>query len=212
MREPALARLGLGQADMGELGIGEGHPRDDVLVHLHGQAKQRVPDDEAGMIVGEVGELPPARDVADGIDAPVGGLEPLVDDDPAAVVCDAGLLEAETVGVRAAAGRDQEMAALDRLLAVAVAHHDLDPRVRRARRARPSTPLRRSTPSRASASSTTPAHSASSRASGCAASSTVTAAPSRRKACASSRPIGPAPMTMRCSGRVVRSNTVSLVR
>ena len=56
------------------------------------------------------------------------------------------------------------------------------------------------------------AHSGSSRASGCAASSTVTAAPSRRNACASSRPIGPAPITTRCSGRVVRSNTVSLVR
>ena len=69
-----------------------------------------------------------------------------------------------------------------------------------------------STPSRASASSTTSAHSPSSCASGAAASSTVTAAPRRRNACASSRPTGPPPMTIRCSGRVARSNTVSLVR
>ncbi len=44
---------------------------------------------------------------------------------------DAGLLEAETVGVGLATGRDQEMAALDRLLAVAVANHHLDLRVHR---------------------------------------------------------------------------------
>ena len=115
------------------------------------QAKQRVPDDEAGVIVGEMGELPPARDVADGIDAPVGGLEPLVDHDPVAVAGDAGLLERETVRVRPAAGRDQEMAACDRLLR----------RRRRERRPRSSAPvastrttatlLRMSTPSRASA-------------------------------------------------------------
>src|SRR5215472_5934071 len=72
--------------------------------------------------------------------------------------------------------------------------------------------LRTITPSRASASSTIAAHSPSSRASGSPASSTVTAAPRRRKAWASSRPIAPAPITIRCSGRAVRSNTVSLVR
>src|SRR5262249_45829197 len=46
-----------------------------------------------------------------------------VDHDPVAVAGDAGLLEAEAVGVRPAAGRDQEMAALD--LATAV-NDDLD--------------------------------------------------------------------------------------
>src|SRR5262249_56211755 len=83
-RDAARSRLGLGQADMGELGVGESHARDDVRVHLHRQAKQRVPDDETSVIVGEMRELAAARNVADGIDAPVRGLEPLVDYDAAA--------------------------------------------------------------------------------------------------------------------------------
>src|SRR5215831_7978580 len=154
--ETARSRLRLGQADMGELGVGEGHPRHEILVHLDGQAKQRVPDDEPGMVIGEMGELPPT----------------------------AGSASPTTTLIFASAPSTRVTATL----------------------------LRTSTPSRASASSTIAAHSPSSRASGCAASSTVTAAPRRRKAWASSRPMAPAPMTIRCCGRVVRSNTVSLVR
>ena len=68
---PARPRLRLGQADLSEFGIGEGHARDGVRVHRRRQAEQRVADDEPGLVVGEVGELPMAGDVADGIDAPV---------------------------------------------------------------------------------------------------------------------------------------------
>ena len=77
------------------------------------------------MVIGEMGELPPTRHIADGVDAPIGGLESVIDHDPAAVASDTGLLEREAVGVRFAAGRDQEMAAFDRRLALADDHLDL---------------------------------------------------------------------------------------
>ena len=68
----ALARLRLGQAGLRQLGIGVGHPRDCVVVHLDRQAEQRVPDHQAGVIIGGVGELQlPGRDVADRVDAAV---------------------------------------------------------------------------------------------------------------------------------------------
>src|SRR5215831_14781422 len=70
------------------------------------------------------GSVKATRHIADGVDARVGGLEPPVDHDPPAVAGDAGLLEREAVGVRPAAGRDQEMSALDRRLALA--NDDLD--------------------------------------------------------------------------------------
>ena len=171
------------------------------LFTLHRQAEQRVPDHQAGVIIGGVGELQlSGRDVADRIDAPVGGLEPLVHHDAGAVVRDAGGVEIEPVGRRLAAGGDQQMAC-----------PRSSPRRRRLRTSPPRcrcacltrttlTPLRMTTPSRSSWSSTIAAHSGSSLASGAAASSTVTALPSRRNACAISRPIGPAPMTMRCVG------------
>src|SRR5262249_56568238 len=78
-----------------------------------------------GVVIGEVGELAPTGDVADGVDAPVFGLEALVDHDPVAVAGDAGLLERQAVSVRPAAGRDQQMAALDCLFAIA-GKDDLD--------------------------------------------------------------------------------------
>ena len=43
----ALARLHIGQADMGELRIGEGHARDLVDVHLDRQAEQQMADQQA---------------------------------------------------------------------------------------------------------------------------------------------------------------------
>ena len=49
-------RLRLGQPDMGELGIGEGDPRDDAAVLPRRQAEQQRADDQAGMIAGDMGE------------------------------------------------------------------------------------------------------------------------------------------------------------
>ena len=195
---------------MGKLGLGEGHPRHDVPVQPHRQPEQRVPDDEAGMVVGEMGELPAAQRRRRRVDARVRGPEP----GRRRSRCDRGRC-------RPARGRDRRRWRGGRSppgdgFAQASAHHR-----RRALRPRSWHPQRRGgrprhccapRPLRVRASSRIAAHSASSRASGCAASSTVTALPRRRKAWASSRPIGPAPITTRCAGCVVRSNTVSLVR
>ena len=74
----ALARLGLGQADLGKLGVGIDDARDDAGAGVGLQPEQRVPDDDAGVIIGEVGECRAADHVADGIDAAVGGLELVV--------------------------------------------------------------------------------------------------------------------------------------
>ena len=71
------------------------------------------------MIVGEMGELRPADHVADGVDAPVGGLEVVIHLDAVRGVGDVGPLEAERLDVGLAAGGDEEMRALkDHRLAV----------------------------------------------------------------------------------------------
>ncbi len=88
------ARLRLGEAGLRQLRLGIGHPRNGVHVHLHRQAEQRVPDHQAGMIVGGVGELRLAGgDIADGVDAPVAGLQLAIDRDAGAVVAHAGRFE-----------------------------------------------------------------------------------------------------------------------
>jgi len=49
-----------------------------------------MPDHELGMIDGEMGGFRPDGDVANGIDALVGGAQPPVDDDAVRLVADAG--------------------------------------------------------------------------------------------------------------------------
>ena len=80
---------------MGQLRIGEGHPGNDVVVDRGRQPEQGAADDDAGVIVGDVGELRAADHVADGEHARVGGHEALVHLDAALVVLDAGGLEVE---------------------------------------------------------------------------------------------------------------------
>src|SRR5688500_6967259 len=54
-------------------------------------------------------ELPPADDVARGVDPPVRRAQPIVDADPSPTVeLDAGRLEAEPLDVRGAPDRDQD--------------------------------------------------------------------------------------------------------
>ena len=47
---PGRARLGLGQADLGQFGIGVGHPRQGGVVDARRQAEQRAADDDAGVV------------------------------------------------------------------------------------------------------------------------------------------------------------------
>ena len=104
-----LARRGLGQADMGQFGIGIGYPGQRRVIHLRGQAEQRVADDDSRMVAGDVGEFRPAADIADREDAPVGAAQPRIDRDATRRGFDTGHLQAEARGVRSAPGGDQQM-------------------------------------------------------------------------------------------------------
>ena len=64
-------RLFLGQADMGQLGVGEGDAGNLVGARPDGQAKQRVTDRQPGMVVGQMGELHAASRIADRMDPAV---------------------------------------------------------------------------------------------------------------------------------------------
>ncbi len=64
---------------MGEFGVGIGDPGDVRVVHLCREAEERVADDEACVIVGDVGELQAADDIADRKDALVCGAQAVVD-------------------------------------------------------------------------------------------------------------------------------------
>src|SRR6266851_6842672 len=122
-----LERLGLGHADLGELRVGIGDPGQGAIIDLGRQAEQRVANDDAGVVAGDVRELRPARRIADGIDASVGGAQPGVNDESAALVRpDPGLVEVEAGQIGAAAGRHQDMRAFDPPLAGAVLEHDGD--------------------------------------------------------------------------------------
>src|ERR1043166_4051185 len=120
----APAGLRLRQPDVGKLGVGVGDPWDDGLVGARAQAEQHVPDDDPGVVIRRVGELQPARHVADRVDAAVAGAQPFVDEDAARPGLDAGSSKVEAVEVRAPAGRDKQMARLDRLLLVRRRHDD----------------------------------------------------------------------------------------
>ena len=76
------ARGGLGQPDLGELGIGVGDPGQRPVIDLGGQPEQRVPDHDPGMVERDMGELRSAGDIADGKGAAVGGAQPGIDGDP----------------------------------------------------------------------------------------------------------------------------------
>ena len=79
---PLCARRRFVQPDMGQLGIGEGDPGQGGEIHLRRQAEQRVADDDAGVIGGQMRELRPARHIAHGKDALVRGPQPPVDGMP----------------------------------------------------------------------------------------------------------------------------------
>ena len=103
---------------LGKLRIGEGRARYGLRIEPDGQPEERVADHEAGLMVGRLGPVPAAGDVADGIDAAVGRLQAPVDPDAMLVVFDFGSLKPQTDHIGPASARQQEVAARDRLLAV----------------------------------------------------------------------------------------------
>ena len=108
-----LHGFGFAQTDVGELGVGEGHARNEARVELGGLAEQGAADDDIGLALGDIGERRRARHVANGKDAAVGRLEFGVDLDALVVVADAGRLQPEIGDRRLAPCRDQQMTAFD---------------------------------------------------------------------------------------------------
>ena len=127
----------LDQAGLRQFRLGVSHPRDRIGIRLGRQAEQRVPDHDAGVIIGGVRELGTAGGIANCIDALVGGLEVVIDDNTVAVLFDAGGFKIERLQDRCPPGRDKKMTAGDNLTAVAdrdfnIAGAALDPRNRAA--------------------------------------------------------------------------------
>ena len=116
-QDAAGLRLRLARPDFGQLGVGEGHSRDDRRVDPDGQAEEQGADHERRVVARDMGELRPAGDVAHRIDAPVGGAQPVADGNALLVVGDAGDIEPEALDIRAAAGGDQQVGAVEAVLA-----------------------------------------------------------------------------------------------
>jgi hypothetical protein len=77
------------------------------------QAEQRRPDHDAGLIPRHMGELQPARCIADGMDPPVGGAQAGIDRDALWAGLDARLGKPQRLGLHPPARRDQQMGAGD---------------------------------------------------------------------------------------------------
>ena len=107
---PALARLALVEADVGDLGLGVGAPGHHQGRELPAPAEERVLHHDLRGGVGRVGELPGHAHVAGGVDAAIRGAQPVVDlDAPLRVEGDARRLEPEPLDVRRAARGDQQL-------------------------------------------------------------------------------------------------------
>src|ERR1700730_1616785 len=107
------ARGGFGQSDLGKFGIGVSDPRQRPVIDLRGEAEQRVPDDDSGMIESDVSELRPAGDIADRKSPAVGGAQPRIDRDALRGRHNSGGRKIECLGVRPPPRSDQEMRAGD---------------------------------------------------------------------------------------------------
>ena len=107
-----FADLGFGQADAAEGRVGVEGVAGDAVGDAAGIVVEEVGGDDFEVVVGGVGEGAAAVAVADGPDAGDVGAELVVDGDEAAVVVgDAGLFEAEIVGVGAAAYGEEDVRA-----------------------------------------------------------------------------------------------------
>src|SRR6266849_3838771 len=107
----AIARL---EADVGDLGVGVRAPRDGEGGVLLAPEEERVLDHHPGRRVGRVGELLGHADVAGGVDARIGRLEPVVHLDAIPpVVGDADRLEAEALHVGHAPRAHEDLVHLD---------------------------------------------------------------------------------------------------
>ena len=108
-------RVGLGQADVGDLGLGEDGRRRLLVVEVAvgpGVQAHHVLGDLAALHRRHRRQRQLARQVAGGVDVRHRRLAVVVDDDVAAVLVDPGGVEAEPLGVRHRADGQQRVAAL----------------------------------------------------------------------------------------------------
>ncbi len=118
-----LFRLGLGQANLGDFGVGIGDPGDRSVVHFGPEhLKQHLADDDARVIACHMGKLQPARHVANGKDAAVAGFQMGIDGNGPALRLNACLVQVQTGGIGAAAHSDQKMAAGNHVLLAILFH------------------------------------------------------------------------------------------
>ena len=104
------ARLRLRQANLSNLGVSIGGPRDMRGFRLGRQSKKDRPGNDACVVTGHMGELQPACDIANGIDPPVrGGPQPVVDRDPAPLIGNIRLFKGQLFDIHLASHRHQEV-------------------------------------------------------------------------------------------------------
>ena len=99
-----LPRLIFGHANARQLGIREGAPRHDAVVHLAGAREQNVADHDLGLRLGDVCKQIAPNDIPGRIDVGDRRAQLLIDDDSLWRNLDADALEIETFDVRSAAG------------------------------------------------------------------------------------------------------------
>src|ERR1017187_9838022 len=105
-----LFGLGLGQANAGDLRLGIGAARNARAVDCPGVlAGHARGDDQAGHRARVRQQRHSGDDIADGVDARLGRLHPLVSRDEAAVRLDIGLVQPDVRGARQAADGDQHL-------------------------------------------------------------------------------------------------------
>ena len=114
-RSPAgLADFGLGHAGAAERRVDVQRVGGDAIADPARVVIEQVGGDDLGVVVRRVREGALAVAIAQRPDARDAGAQLIVDHDVAALVdCDAGLVEAEIVGIRAAADGEQQVRAAD---------------------------------------------------------------------------------------------------
>ena len=119
--DPGFAGLVEGLADGGDLGVGEGDAgRADAFGDRLDLAAEGVLGGDPGLVLAHVGEEGAAVDVADGVE-PVAAADPqpVVGLEEAALAgLDADRVEADLLGARLAADRDEDLGGLDRAAVV----------------------------------------------------------------------------------------------
>src|SRR5439155_23429303 len=100
MINAGLFRFGFRKSDAGQFRIGECAPRHDWGWLGPPELEDRMPQDDAGMVLGQMRELVTTRGVADDVDARSGRRQSVLEHDASARHVDACGIETEVLDVR----------------------------------------------------------------------------------------------------------------